>query len=274
MAQRTDTPHPSVIQLVTGHFRESRGYATWREKGTDDWLLILTLSGRGRFGYRGGQVFAEPGDATLLRPGTLHDYGVEPARQQWELLWAHFHPRPHWHELLDWPEAASGLMQITLRDAETRQRIVARFFEANQQAHGALPRRERFAMNALEEVLLWCDTQNPRSEQAHLDTRVRLAMDYACQNLTEKLTLDALSEVSGLSVSRLAHLFRRQVGITPLQFVELQRLERATQLLELTPRTVQEISAEVGFDNPFYFSARFKRRTGLSPRDYRKRLQT
>jgi AraC family transcriptional regulator of arabinose operon len=61
--------------------------------------------------------------------------------------------------------------------------------------------------------------------------------------------------------------------MTPGQFLELQRLNRAKQLLELTPRTIQAIASEVGFDNPFYFTQRFKRQTGLSPRDYRRHVQ-
>ncbi|HZP81534.1 MAG TPA: arabinose operon transcriptional regulator AraC [Chthonomonadaceae bacterium] len=268
---RAETPHPAIIQLVTGHFHERKGYASWRTHGTNDWLLVYTLDGRGRFGYTDGEIIAQPGDMVLIRPGTLHDYGVEPTRHYWELLWTHFHPRPEWHEWLDWPEEAPGLMRLCLEDRDIRERIVAAFFEAHHLATGALRRRETFAMNALETVLLWCDTQNPRSQQSRLDGRVRLAMDYLCRNLAEKITLDTLAERSGLSVSRLAHLFRQQVGMTPLQFLELQRLDRARQLLELTSRSVQAIATELGFDSPFYFTARFKRQTGLSPRAYRQR---
>ena len=85
------------------------------------------------------------------------------------------------------------------------------------------------------------------------------------------MTLDGLADMAELSVSRLAHLFREQVGMTPQQFLEQQRLERARQLLELSGRSIGDIAGDVGFDNPFYFTLRFKKLTGLSPRDYRKR---
>ena len=39
-AHTGETPHPTVTLLVTGHFREMGGDATWREHGTNDWLLI------------------------------------------------------------------------------------------------------------------------------------------------------------------------------------------------------------------------------------------
>ncbi len=271
--ERTQTPMPTLVQVVTGHFRQGKGYTNWREQGTNDWLLILTREGRGRFGYQGGEYIAQKGDITLLKPHTLHDYGVEPSLQYWELVWAHFHPRPHWHTLLDWTEIAPGLLNLSLQDTALLCKVEQAFFRADSLARGAMRRREEFAMNALEEVLLWCDTVNPRSEQAHLDGRVQEAMDYMCQHLSHAMSLDYLAQVCNLSVSRLAHLFREQVGVTPLQFLEQQRLDRAAQLLELTSRPIQDVAEEVGFDNPFYFSLRFKKHVGQAPRDYRKLRQ-
>ncbi len=268
--ERAETPTPVVVQIVTGHFHQSGGYTNWREHGTADWLLILTVSGQGRFGYPNGEIITQQGDITLLKPHTLHDYGVEPSLQQWELIWAHFHPRPYWHSLLDWTEVAPGLLNLSLQDPALLGKVERVFAKTDSLARGAMRRKEEFAMNALEEVLLWCDAANPRSEQARMDSRVQTAMDYMCQHIADDISLDTLAQVSGLSVSRLAHLFRQHTGVTPLQFLEQQRLDRAAQLLELTSRPIQSIAEEVGFDNPFYFSLRFKRHVGRCPRDYRR----
>src|SRR5579872_2159591 len=259
------TDYPIVSQLITGYDRPGSVVWTYREYGTTDWLLIYTLSGQGRFGFEGGQVIAQAGEMVLLRPRTRHDYGAESTPGQWERLWTHFHPLPHWRELLDWPEEAPGLMRLKLGDSDSRKKIVNRFFDAHRLANGALRRREQFAMNALEEVLLWCDAQNPQSGHAGLDVRVQQAMDYMCHNLREDISLALLAQVSGLSVSRLSHLFRQQFGTSPQGFLEQQRIRRAKQLLELTPRTIQDVAVEVGYNSPFYFSQRFKRHTGLSP---------
>jgi AraC family transcriptional regulator of arabinose operon len=272
---RTEEGHPEVAQLVTGHFQEVAGYAAWRARGTDDWLLIATVDGAGRFGHAGGEFTTAPGDLTLLSPGTRHDYGTAPGAGRWELLWTHFRPRPDWAPWLRWPEAAPGLMRLRPADSDARRAVFDRFREAHALATGAAPSalrlRETFAMNALEAVLLWCDTQNPRSAPARLDPRVAQATEFLARRLAEPIGLADLAAACGLSVSRLAHLFRAQVGLTPQQFLEAQRLGRARQLLELTPRPVAAIAAEVGYENPFYFTLRFKRATGLSPRDYRKK---
>jgi AraC family transcriptional regulator of arabinose operon len=54
-----------------------------------------------------------------------------------------------------------------------------------------------------------------------------------------------------------------------MEFVERQRIERARQLLVMTSLSVKEIGRGVGFESPFYFSLRFKRHTGKSPRSFR-----
>jgi AraC family transcriptional regulator, arabinose operon regulatory protein len=266
-AREQDTPHRDVFQLFTGHFTQHKGYKTWRSGGTNDWLFIYTLDGKGRFGYRGGEFIASTGDAVFLKPHTLHDYGVEASLEHWELRWSHVHPRTHWAAYLQLPEIAPGLLHLHVEKAQ-RRKIEKRFADVHTLATSGLERREDFAMNALEEVLLLLDSINPRARR-QLDPRVVTVQTYLRQHLNERVPLEQLSKVCHLSSSRLSHLFREQVGMTPLEFLEAERLERAKRLLELTSVTVQAIAAEVGFENPFYFTRRFKKYTGLSPRDFR-----
>ena len=267
--ERIETAHPRFGLIEMGRFDEERSYQNWRGRGTNDWLLIATLDGGGRFGHADGVWVSQTGDLTLLRPGTRHDYGTADCGR-WNLLWAHFHPRSHWREWLEWPEIASGLMNLPLAKSAARDEIIGHLKSALQYKNGAIPRRDAFAMNVMELAFLLCDAQNPKTQMARLDTRVQKAMDYLCLHAAETVSLPQLADVCGLSVSRLAHLFRKQTGQTLMQYLERQKLERARQLLELTARPAQTIAAELGFESAFYFSARFKRHTGFSPRDYRK----
>ena len=269
MPKRWETLHPHVAPLVAGWFRERHRYSAWRPGGTADWLLVLTLTGRGRFGFPGGEIISAAGDLVLLRPGTLHDYGLERKHRRWELLWAHFHPRPNWINWLNWPEVSPGLMLLRTGKRQERSRIQRRFADVVTLASSAGRRRDELAMNALEEVLLWCDAVNPTSQMTRIDPRVQAVMDHVCPNLAAPLSLDSMADACGLSVSRMAHLFRLHARTTPQQFLELQRINRARQLLELTAMSVKEISAEVGYQSPFYFSLRFKRHLGVSPRRFR-----
>ena len=253
---------------MVGEFDEGPGYATYRSRGTTDWLLIHTLGGRGRFGTATVDVMATPGTTTLTRPGTLQDYGVEPELQHWHFLFAHFHPRPDWLPLLDWPSVAPGILQLHPSD-DAATRIVASLAESVRFQRSVLPQGELLSVNALESALLWCDTQNPSAAQ--IDDRLLRAIELIDRDLRADLVVTRLARASNLSVSRFAHLFRAQLGTSPQQFVERRRLDAAARLLELTTRPIASVAAEVGFTNPLYFSTRFRLHTGLTPTAYRRR---
>ncbi|GAA0601133.1 helix-turn-helix domain-containing protein [Kribbella sandramycini] len=246
-------------RLVTGEFDEGPEYRTFRRRGTTDWLLVLTLDGAGHF----SAVAAEPGTIVLVRPGTLHDYGT--VGERWHFVYAHLHPKPEWLPLLDWPVVAPGI--LLLRPANT-DRIAGHLRDAVRFQRSVLPQGELLSLNALEAALLWCDTQNPKA--VRIDDRLLRAIELVDQNLKAALDVTDLARAANLSVSRFAHLFRAQLGITPQQFVERRRIDAARRLLELTTRSIASVAAEVGYPDPLYFSTRFRLATGTSPTSYRR----
>jgi len=273
MQSRADSPLPPAGQLSTGLFHVRRNYTRWREHGAPGWLLVYTLEGQGRFGHGRGELVTCKGDLVLIAPRTCNDYGLTDAAGRWDLLWAYFFCRVDWHSLLKWPEESPGLMRLHLPEGASRTRIVRQLTEAHRFNTGPLRQREFFAMNALEQALLWCDAINPRSEQYGMDSRVLAAMNYLCQNLSQPVTIAMLAQHCGLSVSRLAHLFSEQTGQSPREFLELQRMAHARQLLELTDESVSNIATAAGFADAFHFSRRFKHHSGMSPRGYRQQMQ-
>ncbi len=104
-----------------------------------------------------------------------------------------------------------------------------------------------------------------------MDARVERAARLLADHPARPLDLEALAGEVSLSASRLAHLFREQVGLSPLQVLERQRVEMARRLLSASGMSVKEVAAACGYASPFYFSLRFKRATGKSPSAYRER---
>ncbi|MBC8141630.1 MAG: helix-turn-helix domain-containing protein, partial [Armatimonadetes bacterium] len=267
---RPVTQSPLVPQIVTGQFAESPSYSVWRPHGTKDYLLILTVDGGGRFGHVGGDVPAAPGDLVIVLPGTPHDYATARGAAVWQIVWAHFLPRPEWNEwIAAIPEAAPGIVRLQLGAEGVSCDAVQAALEAmNTYANGGGLRGTAFAMNALEAALLHADAANPATaNRVRFDERVLLAMErLGGARLADTASLSELADAVCLSPSRLSHLFKAQTGFTPAQFQERERLRRARELLTLTNRSIGAIAEEVGFASPFYFSLRFKKHTGQSPR--------
>jgi AraC family transcriptional regulator of arabinose operon len=267
--RRAESRSPAVDQVLGGHLDEGPEYATFRSRGTDDWLLMHTLSGSGRLTGADGSWFdTTSGDAVLLRPSAFHDYATAPGAPRWEIVFSHFHPRREWLPLLEWPRPLAGVGRIVTA-GEAHQRITAALLRSARAGSGALRQAEAFSMNALEEALLWYDTQNPLA--ARMDERLLRVLDHIDAHLAEPLSVPRLAASTHLSPSRLARLFREQLGTSPQRYVERQRITLAKQLLDLTNRPVAAIARELGWRDPLYFSQRFRRLTGLSPTAYRRR---
>jgi len=261
-----------VAPLNPGEYRGRTIRHTFRVHGTGDWLLIYTLAGSGLYRFAGGGEYrSRAGDVTLYRPGAFQDYQFSPETSRWDLRWAHFLARTDWLPWLNWPEIAPGLMILNLQEPALRRRIILRLKEVIRLNFSSQARGQILGLNALEEVLLWCDSINPRQSSSRLDPRIAKARDFLVTHLSEPFSEERLARAAGLSPSRLRHLFCEQVRDSPRHFQEQLRLERASGLLAMSGQTIGEIARELGFTNPFYFTLRFKKHTGESPRAFRQR---
>jgi AraC family transcriptional regulator of arabinose operon len=271
----TINPPLSMPRLLSsGHFRTEPSYCTVREDGRRDWLLFYTLSGSGRIVHMDGPLLTQAGQCVIYPPGVPHDYRTAPGLREWEFQWAHFLPWTHWLGLLSWPQVYRGIKFLHVRDRSVHARVGDALDRMCQHRSGPQRQRELFAMNALEEALLWLNSVNPGLEQTRFDQRIRSAMDYMCRHFTRKVTLGEVARECGLSPSRFSHLFREQVGLTPVQYLEQQRIRRSQELLEDSALSIARISDMVGYESPFYFSRRFSAVVGTSPRMYRTRAET
>ena len=97
---------------------------------------------------------------------------------------------------------------------------------------------------------MWCDLVNPRSMTALIDPRIRRASRYISEDPRRSIALGRLAARSALSRSRFSYLFRSQIGKTPQQLQEEQRIGLARQLLTLTSRSVGQIAQHSGFSSP------------------------
>jgi AraC family transcriptional regulator of arabinose operon len=109
-----------------------------------------------------------------------------------------------------------------------------------------------------------------REGTRQLDSRVQLVLDAVTTDPAKSHTLTQLAALAQVSVSRLAHLFKEQVGDSIMNVVLALRLQRASELLAATDLSIAQVSRAVGFDSPHYFSRQFARRLGQSPTAYRR----
>ena len=88
-----------------------------------------------------------------------------------------------------------------------------------------------------------------------------------------ELTLTELAHSVNLSVWRLSHIFKSDVGMPPIKYLKLLRMERAKGLLESSFLSVKEIAFQVGLNDESHFVRDFKSTYGHSPTTYRTRFK-
>lgn len=103
------------------------------------------------------------------------------------------------------------------------------------------------------------------------DADVLTAVTLLHESYAHPWTLDELATRVGLSRTAFAERFRVGAGDTPLQYLRTIRMQQAMRLLSETNQSLEAIGVAVGYQDAFSFSKIFKRCTGLSPREFRRR---
>ncbi|MFD9542457.1 helix-turn-helix domain-containing protein [Streptomyces sp. NPDC060022] len=254
-------------RVVAGRLAAGPDYRTVRQGGTGDWLLLFTCQGLGRIRIEGAvDVHADRSSFVAIAPGTPHDYGTDAGVGEWLLIWAHVCPRPEWLVLLDWPQAAPGVGSVAL-PGSLADRVAAALTRAVSLSGTGVANSALFGVNAVEEALLWCATQNPRGEQ--MDPRLLGVLEHLTTRLADPHTVRSLARVAGLSESQFSRLFTAQFGTSVMAHVEERRMDVACRLLRLSSLPVRDVARQVGYKDPLYFSTRFRRAVGCSPSAYR-----
>jgi two-component system response regulator YesN len=94
------------------------------------------------------------------------------------------------------------------------------------------------------------------------------AVKYIEKNLSQRISLEEVSDYLHLSPSYFSRLFKKETGEGFVEFVTRQKVGKAKELLVQTDKTVDEISYSLGYENKSYFLKIFKQYTGATPSEY------
>ena len=102
-----------------------------------------------------------------------------------------------------------------------------------------------------------------------MDTRIGKIVNHLNSHFHQRISFREMAPMVNLSPSRLRHIFRVEVGMSPAQYVKSLRLNRARELLETTFLSVKQIQSITGMSDESHFFRDFKRVYNLTPTQYR-----
>ncbi|MVO99842.1 AraC family transcriptional regulator [Paenibacillus sp. N10] len=98
---------------------------------------------------------------------------------------------------------------------------------------------------------------------------VKRAISYIQDNLDHALTLQQVAGHVHVNPNHFSEVFKRETGVTYIEFVMRERIRRAAEILSETPIKIGEVAKKVGYEDIKYFSQLFKKFTGQTPSEFR-----
>lgn len=110
-----------------------------------------------------------------------------------------------------------------------------------------------------------------QDDTSHIE-KVKDVLDYIAQNYSSPITLELLASVASMSPKYFCDVFRRITQRTPMEYVIFYRIEQACIMLFTEPISITDVSLNCGFNDSSYFTRRFKAQIGMTPSQYRKKM--
>lgn len=257
------------------------------DRTLDFHVMLYITSGNMHIVEQDEEFYLEKGDLLLLKAGCRH-YGIFPCEVATSWYYIHFHlPQGNGHEQPHPIQEMSPVgINVEYSDSDYHG-LLSLPKKVHQPPGGQLEKGlkkiadlacsadiTRFAHMGmgLYETLLTCFElfRENAAKDIHA-ARVEMLMAYMEAHTNEPFSATDISRHVGLSYKYISTQFRLQTGITLHAYHTRLRMDKAAALLRQTTSSISEISNELGFSEPFYFSNCFKKVYECSPKQYRLR---
>lgn len=229
--------------------------------------IHMIMHGTGVLETDGRTVKLKKGDLFVIFPGKKQSYYPDPSNP-WSYIWVDLMGK-NIEDLLRMCGVGPERPYRTIRETvisdlfrsllETYNTAESSLFECSAKFMEILARL--FRDNEESSTLM------PFVSQKNL---VREAIIFISNNYRLNITLADVAAAIGVSKSYLISLFAKEAKIAPMKYLMLYRIASASELLLKGELSVNEVSREVGFNDPLYFSRCFSAVKGMPPRDYAK----
>jgi len=228
--------------------------------------LVYITRGTGWFELNGTRYGTRAGILSLLPVGFEQCCGVS-GTEPVEAYWVQFEANLGDAELIN-------MMKLPVCLDMAGRSDIPRLFETmvdafNDSSVTSVLRSKAALYEVLACFLEQCQVDEEAFANIDLYVKLGKVLDYIDQHLADNVTLEELAKIAYLHPNYFISLFKNMIGYPPIQYVNMQRMEKVKRLLAETDIHISEIAASVGMQN-HYLSRLFKQHTGISPTRYRR----
>ena len=275
----------NVSRIVTIHYYEFDKNFVFGGERHDFWEMVYVDKGRVEVCRDDERITLEQGEVVFHRPNEFHSIKAldsspnffvvsfvctSPAMQYFE----------KYHTTLD--KTLKSFISSVLKESESTYVVPKNNTELKKlhKKENAPLGGEQLIKTYLEQLLIFLlrgitkkgevgAFPSKESLENHLVTAIKELVEA---RLEERLSVQEICRTLGYSKSYLSKLFREQTGETIAGYATNRKIKRARQLIREGNRNFTQISDQLCFDNPQYFSRVFKRVTGMTPTEFKQSL--
>ncbi len=261
--------HPLSTGLYAtglGYYKQAKGHKMQRDVH-DDHLLMYCLHGEGELSIENTTSKIAAGDIVVLPKGVSHRYKAS-TDQPWTIYWVHF-SGSDCEYFLDYLAIEKQKYIIPLG---IHSRLVTSFeylLECRQTNYDTASFIN--VANLLRQMLSHIALLGPISKRQRAAHQLDLELVHSLMEASvhEKLELGTLAKEVNLSKFHFIKKYRELTGTTPVNHFIHLKIKRACDLLDITNKSINEISYAIGYEDAYYFSRIFKKVMGMPPSQYR-----
>ncbi|WP_142453495.1 AraC family transcriptional regulator [Gracilimonas mengyeensis] len=261
-----------------GYYPNAKNHFRKREEGTDEYILIYCTEGNGWIEINSQQYNMIPHSYFIIPAEIAHAYGAD-KKNPWSIYWVHFSGN-----------TAKSFYKKHCQRGETRTgdslpKVIKLPFEERRidYFNGLISLLESgYSTEIIEYVnlTLWQllasfvyhDFYSEIRHQNNGTDIVDSAIQYMQEHIDQSITIEELAHHLNYSASYLYSLFKEATGYSPINYFNHLKIQKACRYLSFTDMSIKEISFELGFNDPYYFSRLFKKMMEVSPSQYRNKL--
>ena len=250
-----------------GYYPKAEGHYTYRKKGLSENFLFYCVDGHGWYKIGDKQFKVGPNEFFVLPQNEEHAYGSD-ENNPWSIYWIHFGGEglPYFNKLHVVQNHFKPTYVKSTGDLFTLFSRMYKTLELGYSIDNLI-----FANMCLTHFLslfVYNGKHYPVDDHAKKDC-IDSAILYMQEHINENISLNDLSSHYHYSASRFSNLFKIKTGYAPIDYFIQMKMQKASQELDFTDKSVKDVAMSLGFDDPYYFSRRFSKIIGLSPTKYR-----
>ncbi|MEX2601765.1 MAG: AraC family transcriptional regulator [Balneolaceae bacterium] len=260
-----------------GYYPHAEYHYRKREEGADEFILIYCVEGHGWIDVNSVKNKIRPNSYFIIPTHTAHNYGAAEGNP-WSIYWVHFTgssaPKLYEKYCLKGPSKEKIPEVIQIPFEERRINYFNGIISLLESGYSTeIIEYVNISLWQLLASFMYHDFFSEIRHQNNETNIVDSAIKYMQENLNQSISVKELAYYLNYSPPYVHSLFKKETGYSPIHYFNHLKIQKACQYLSFTDMSIKEISFELGFNDPSYFSRLFKKLMELSSTEYRKRYR-